>query len=120
MTRRKFYRECQCDWERPKGAAELRGRGAALAGPGLPHHLCDGAALHAAQEGGVLALHAQLPPGPRQLCGWILNRWSYLDMILGFQKIKQTFSDPLGHKTEFLKNLQQEHSIGIKPYFCET
>ena len=35
----------------PPGAAQLRGRGATLAGPGLPHRLRHGPALYAATEG---------------------------------------------------------------------
>lgn len=39
-----------------------------LAGPGLPHHLCDGPARHAEAAGGGMAGPAQLPPR----CGVLL------------------------------------------------
>ena len=73
-----LHSKCECYRERSEGETELRGRCETLAGPGLPDHLRDGEALHAAQEGRVLAVHAQLPPGFGQFCRWILNRWLFI------------------------------------------
>ena len=39
----------------------------------------------------------------------------YIEIFISNKNIP--ILDPLGHKTEFLKNLQQEHSIGMVFYF---
>ena len=66
-SRRELHRQCLRHWEGPEGPAQLSGRGEALAGPRVPHHLRHRQTLHAAPEGRHLALSSQLPPGSGQL-----------------------------------------------------
>ena len=112
LFRRELHCECLRQWEGPEGPAEFCGR-CKVGGDQTRHAtiICHVVVRHW-QDLGYLIIYVTGRPCMQlqKVVSW-LTRHNFPQGLVSFADGFST--DPLGHKTEYLKHLQQEHSIVV-------